>query len=192
MIKLIVGLGNPGTKYENNRHNVGYKALDYFAKEKNLDFKLDLRFKAFITSFVDDTTLNKIILLKPVTYMNLSGEAVKLIVDYFKINLQDILIVHDDLDLDTGYIRLREDGSSGGHNGIKNIILNLHSQNFNRARIGISKDKSIPTNDYVLGNFKKDEAVLIDNAVYKTNDIINDFTKENNFKNIMSKYNIKK
>ena len=123
-MKLIVGLGNPGKEYENTRHNIGFIFIDNYAKSKNIDINTE-KFNGLYTK----TTINneQVILLKPLSYMNLSGEVVKKYVDYFKININDILVINDDLDMDLGRIRLRLSGSSGGHNGLKNIALNLNT-----------------------------------------------------------------
>ena len=118
--------------------------------------------------------------------MNLSGEAVRLVVDYYKIDINDILIIHDDLDLPTGKIRLRQTGSSGGHNGIKSIIANLKTQDFKRVKIGI--DKSDNVIDYVLGDFSKREKEILLESLNKANDIVNDFMLLS-FNDLMSKYN---
>ncbi len=190
MIKLVVGLGNPGIEYENTRHNVGFMAIDNYIKNYNIDMKLEKKFKGYVGSFIKGDT--KIYFLKPVTYMNLSGESVILLANFYKIKPENIMVIHDDLDLDIGYLRLREDGSSGGHNGIKNIILNLKTEKFNRVRVGIGKNKLYQTNDYVLGKFLPNEQEKIDLAISKIKEIIDCYILEDNYKKIMSKYNIKK
>jgi PTH1 family peptidyl-tRNA hydrolase len=156
-MKLIVGLGNPGQEYKNTRHNVGFMVIDKLAD----NFKLNKKFTAAITR------KNNIIYAKPLTFMNESGSAVKKIAQYYKIKPQDILIIHDDKDLPLGKIRIKKDGSAGGHNGIKSIIAHLGSENFNRLRIGINNPniKIKNTADYVLNNFsssdnKKIKAIL--------------------------------
>jgi PTH1 family peptidyl-tRNA hydrolase len=168
-MKLIVGLGNPGKQYENTRHNIGFMALDKYASENNLSFKIESRFEGLITQ----TTYQgeKVILFKPVTYMNLSGRAIYKVVNYYKIDIDDILIIHDDLDLPTGKMRLREKGSSGGHNGLKSIIENLNTTNFKRVKIGISKNQN-DIIDYVLGKFSKTEMELLDQALNSMDDLM--------------------
>ena len=150
-MKLIVGLGNPGKDYKDTRHNVGFLVLDHYLNTDDWKEK----FKALYY----ETRINgeKVLFVKPLTYMNLSGDAVIQFVNYFDIDLNDILVIHDDLDLTFGSYKLKKNSSAGGHNGIKSIINNLGSDNFARLKIGISHDKSIDTKDYVLGNFSKSE-----------------------------------
>ena len=150
-MKLIVGLGNPGKDYKDTRHNVGFLVLDHYLNTDDWKEK----FKALY----HETRINgeKVLFVKPLTYMNLSGDAVIQFVNYFDIDLNDILVIHDDLDLTFGSYKLKKNSSAGGHNGIKSIINNLGSDNFARLKIGISHDKSIDTKDYVLGNFSKSE-----------------------------------
>ena len=135
-MKLIVGLGNPGKEYEHTRHNMGYDVVDLFAS--SLGFDIDkVGFKGLYTKvkyFNED-----IILLKPTTYMNLSGDSIVLLKNYFKIDIEDIIIIYDDMDTKVGNIRLKIKGSSGGHNGIKSIIANLKTEEFKRIRVGIGK-----------------------------------------------------
>ena len=153
-MKLIVGLGNFGKEYQNTRHNIGFMALDYYAKKNN--FSIDKKkFKGLYT----EISINgeKILLVKPQTYMNLSGECMRDFISYFHIDIKDILVIYDDMDLDVGVLRLREKGSAGGHNGIKNIIQNIKSNEFKRVRVGISKDINRNTIDYVLGKFSEEE-----------------------------------
>lgn len=184
-MKLIVGLGNYGGEYKNTRHNAGFMALDFYAKKNNLS--IDKRkFKGLYT----ETKINdeKVLLLEPQTYMNLSGECVRDFMGYFHIDVKDLLVIYDDMDLDVGVIRLREKGSAGGHNGIKNIIENIKTSDFKRVRIGISKDKNIDTINYVLGKFKDEEKEIIDKEIEKISNIIDDFTKYD-FNKVMSLYN---
>ena len=150
-MKLIVGLGNPGKDYKDTRHNVGFLVLDHYLNTDDWKEK----FKALY----HETRINgvKVLFIKPLTYMNLSGDSVIQFVNYFDIDLNDILVIHDDLDLTFGSYKLKKNSSAGGHNGIKSIINNLGSDNFARLKIGISHDKSIDTKDYVLGNFSKSE-----------------------------------
>ena len=182
-MKLIVGLGNPGREYENTRHNVGFMVIDKLQEKQNLsDFKV---FKKGLISKNKD-----VILLKPQTYMNLSGESVREVVDFFKIKEEDIIVVHDDLDIPVGSLRLRENCSAGGHNGIKNIILHLGNQNFKRMRLGVSKNKLIDTKDYVLSNFNKEEKEILDGVIDKAVECLSRFNKDP-FNLLMNRYNIK-
>ena len=184
-MKLIVGLGNPGNVYKNTRHNIGFMVLDKIANKLNESFnKENFSGKYFMTNINEE----KIIFLKPQKYMNLSGEVVRDFVSYYKINLSDIIIVVDDLDLPTGKIRLRTHGSSGGHNGLKNIFSNLGTDNIKRIKIGISNTKNIDTKDYVLGNIKSGEKKLIDDTILKVSDIIIE-TITSDFDKLMAKYN---
>lgn len=184
-MKLIVGLGNPGKEYENTRHNIGFIFLDSFAKKN--DIHID---KEKFNGLYSQETINgqKVILLKPLSYMNLSGEVVRKYVDFFKINIDDILIINDDLDMSFGKIRLRPDGSSGGHNGLKNISLHLNTEKFKRLKIGISNDKSVDTKDYVLGKFSKEETNEIENLKEVINNLLYDFLMLD-FDKLMCKYN---
>lgn len=185
-MKLIVGLGNPGIKYKKTRHNVGFMFTDELANKLNVSFSLNKSLKSNIAL----TSLNgeKIIIAQPQTFMNLSGEAVLAISRYYQIKLEDILVIYDDLDLPVGKIRIRPSGSSGGHNGMKNIIELLHSNEIKRVRIGINgcdKDKVI---DYVLGKFSKEEEIEISLAVSKALMMVESFMMEK-FENFMNRYN---
>lgn len=184
-MKLIVGLGNPGNEYKNTRHNVGFDVVDAYLSSYNLSadkFKFDGKYI--------DVTLNgeKVIFLKPQKYMNLSGEVVKKYIDYFKIDISDILIIHDDLDQELGKLKLKENSSSGGHNGIKNIEKNVGTKNYKRLKIGISNNKNLDTKDYVLGQFTKDERKILDEKIDICQNIIDDYLKLS-FDRLMGKYN---
>lgn len=185
-MKLIVGLGNPGLKYKKTRHNVGFMFVDSLVKTLKGKFSLNKPMK----SMMYEATIGgeKVIIIEPQTYMNLSGEAVKLVKNYYNIDGSDILVIYDDLDLPVGKIRIRKNGSSGGHKGMKSIIELLNTSEIKRVRIGISgcdKDEVI---DYVLGKFTKDEAIDISIATDKAYEIIEAFIKET-FDNFMSRYN---
>ncbi len=181
-MKLIVGLGNPGKEYDSTRHNIGFMVLDAYLGPISWQNK----FNALYTT----TQINneKVIFLKPLTYMNLSGNAVREFVNFYKIALEDILVIQDDLDLPVGKFRLKINSSSGGHNGIKSIIDNLGSNNFARLKVGVSKNDNIDTKDYVLGHFKKEELAIINKLFPIFKDIINDFPT-NNINILMNKYN---
>lgn len=185
-MKLIVGLGNPGKEYANTRHNTGFIFIDRLAKDYKAKFKLDVKLKCEIC----DILINgeKVILIKPQTYMNLSGTSVKLVCNYYNIDVSDILVIHDDLDLEVGKIRFRAHGSSGGHKGIQNIIDNLATDEIKRLKIGIDKVESKYTIDYVLGKFTKEELSILDIFLEKISDMIYDFTSIT-FENLMSRYN---
>ena len=184
-MKLIVGLGNPSKQYENTRHNIGFICIDHFAQKNNLTFKN--KFDALYS----ETTINneKMLLIKPQTYMNLSGSSVLKFVKFYHVELKDILIIYDDVDFEIGSFKIKRDGSSAGHNGINNIIELLHSEKIQRIRVGISKN-NIPLIDYVLQKFNKEELDKINNILPTIDCIINDFSV-NNIDQLMEKYNRK-
>ena len=163
-MKLIVGLGNPGKEYEKTRHNVGFMLLDCFAD----DFLVSINTKKFKGEYVKLKYQGEdIILLKPMTYMNNSGEAVSQVMNFFNIDVDDLLVIYDDMDMPTGKLRLRQSGSAGGHNGVKSIIAHVGTQNFKRIRVGIDKHPQIPVVDYVLGRFTKEQQSLIEDGIQK-------------------------
>ncbi len=167
-INLIVGLGNPGNKYEGTRHNIGFSFIDFFSKQTESTIT-ESKFQSLIGS--KNISEQKFILMKPQTYMNDSGEAVKEIKNFYKISPSQIIVIYDDLDLDVGQIKIKNTGSSGGHNGINSIINNIGSNEFTRIRIGIGKPKEKSmTNKYVLSKFSKDDQKIIND--------INDLAKE--------------
>lgn len=181
-MKMIVGLGNPGCDYNKTRHNIGFMIIDSYLK--NADWK-----EKFMGLYCEKIIQGeKIIFLKPQTYMNLSGNSVSKFVNFFKINSNDILVIHDDLDLPFGKIRLKKSASSGGHNGIKSIIDSLGTDNFNRFKFGISSVEKNQTKDYVLGNFSKEEQKYIDDHVDHFKGIIDDYIKKG-IEEVMNLYN---
>lgn len=184
-MKLIVGLGNPGKEYINTRHNVGFMCIDSISSFFNEELSLK-KFSGLYAQF--NYNDEKIILLKPQKYMNLSGEVIREFVNYFKIDIKDILIMCDDLDTPIGEYRLRYKGSSGGHNGLKNIELNLGTSEYKRIKIGISNNKNINTKDYVLGKLSEEELELIRPILETMPSIIKDYLKIS-FDNLMNKYN---
>ena len=183
-MKLIVGLGNPGKKYEKNRHNCGFMAIDCYAQKNNLNFQ-----KKF-NGLYAETSINseKIILLKPQTYMNSSGECVKQFVNYYDVKKEDIYIIYDDINYEVGSFKIKRNGSSGGHNGIKSIIENLKTEEIKRIKIGISSNKNVPLEVYVLKNFSKEDLLLIDKIVNTISDVIDDLTLLT-IDELMQKYN---
>ncbi len=184
-MKLIVGLGNPGADYVNTRHNVGFIVIDNFAKSYGISINKKKFNGQYAELFIDG---EKVLLLKPLSYMNLSGEVVKKYLDYFDIMPEDVLVISDDLYLPFACYRLRLFGSSGGHNGLKNIENMIGTNRFKRFRIGISNDKSVDTKDYVLGKFNSSEMKQISDILPITVDILNDFCSMS-FEKVMSKYN---
>lgn len=186
-MKLIVGLGNPGKEYEKTRHNIGFMALDEIANYFNVSFGKN-KFNGIYADF--NYNGDKILLLKPGRYMNLSGEVIKDYISFFKVDIDDLLIICDDLDTPVGTFRLRSKGSSGGHNGLKNIELNLGTKNYKRIKIGISNNKLIDTKDYVLGKLNIDELNLINPILNLCPKIIEDYMNMS-FDRLMNKYNSK-
>lgn len=184
-MKLIVGLGNPGKEYEGTRHNCGFMVIDRLADKLNVSVDQN-KFKGLYTKIKYHG--EDIILLKPQTYMNLSGESVNAIMNFFKIDKEDLLVIYDDLDMPVGKLRLRKTGSAGGHNGIKNIIAHLNSQDFKRIRVGIDRHKYMKVADYVLSNFTKTEKEAIDQGIEKACDAIIDYL-DNDFDHTMNNYN---
>lgn len=186
IIYLIVGLGNPGKKYEHTRHNVGFDFVDEFANKLGIDIDKDgFKGKYALCKYFD----KDIILLKPQTFMNNSGESIIEIVNYFKIDIDNILVVHDDMDFEPGTLKIKESGLSAGHNGIKSIIQYLKTEKFKRIRIGIGKfDNNII--DYVLSKPSKEDSELIHMAILKAIDATKVYLNES-FNKAMSIYNQK-
>lgn len=159
---IIAGLGNPGREYENTRHNAGFRAIDALAARCRIELRekghKGLYGKGMIGS-------EKVILVKPMTFMNLSGECLRSLMDFYKIPAEQLIVIYDDIDLDPGVIRVRAKGSAGGHNGMKSIINHLGTQEFARVRIGAgAKPPRMDLADYVLGHFPKDEQELMEKA----------------------------
>ena len=184
-MKLIVGLGNPGDKYIDTRHNVGYLIIDGYLGDVKWKNKFNAEY------YEDNIAGEKVLFVKPLTYMNLSGDSVVQFVNYFDIELSDILVIQDDLDLVFGNYKLKTNSSDGGHNGIKSIINRLSSKEFARLKVGISNNKSIDTKDYVLGSFSKKEKEEFSSMQETFNKIINCFVKQG-IERTMNIYNTKK
>lgn len=186
-MKLVVGLGNPGREYEETRHNIGFQTIDKYANRLGVSIT-----KSKFNGLYGETLINgeKVILLKPQSYINLSGEVIRKFVDFYKIDVENILIIHDDLDLAVGTYKLKQKGSSGGHNGLKNIELHLGTQNYKRIKIGISNNKNIDTKDYVLGKLSKEETKMLDEVKSIVLSVLDDYFKVSFF-DLMAKYNHK-
>ena len=182
---LIVGLGNPGQQYQKTRHNVGFLLIDKLCDKLNVELDKNKCKANYGIYFYKN---QKIILAKPQTYMNLSGEAVKSLMKYYDIDIEDLIVVHDDLDLPVGKLRLRKAGSSGGQKGMSNIIDLLGTKQIQRIRIGISNDKTLDTVDYVLGKFTVEEKKIIDEAIEKASEAII-YSFDHDFDEVMSKFN---
>lgn len=186
-MKLIFGLGNPGVEYKNTRHNIGFDVVDYIANYNDFVFTY-AKFGASYLEYVING--EKVLLIKPMKYINLSGEVVKKFVDYYKVSLDDILVIHDDMDMSLGRVKFVYDSSSGGHNGIKNIEMLLGSKKYLRLKIGIAKDKSIDAKDYVLGHISSFDKDILNSVYSRLVNVVDDFVtlpKET----LMSKYNAK-
>lgn len=184
---IVAGLGNPGRQYENSRHNVGFIALDKIAAQRG--FKIDrLRFKSLTGECMIDG--KKTLFIKPSTFMNLSGEAVSEALSFYKLPIERLLVIHDDISLEPGKLRIRQKGSHGGHNGLKNIILLTGSDSFARVKIGVG-EKPAPEYDladWVLGVPPAEERKLIEEALLNINDII-ELWIEGKTDKAMNKYN---
>jgi len=172
---IIVGLGNPEKKYDNTYHNVGFKAIDYFAEANGINFT-KTKYNALMGEGMIDG--EKVMLLKPQTYMNLSGISVSQAVNQLKLPLEKLLVVYDDLDLPCGVLRFRKQGSAGTHNGMRNIVEFLGSTQFARLRVGIGKDDRMPIVDYVLSRISKENMEKIDNNLPKVNGVIKEFISQ--------------
>ena len=183
-MKLIVGLGNPGKEYENTRHNVGFMIVDHYLGSDEWKEK----FKALYCEKIING--EKVLFVKPLTFMNLSGDAVVQFVHYYDIDINDILVIQDDMDITFGSFKLKKDSSDGGHNGIKSIINRLGTQGFSRLKVGLSHDKSMDTRDYVLGKFSKEDLDKFNEMQDTFNKIINCFIKEG-IERTMNIYNTK-
>ncbi len=185
-MKLIVGLGNPGRQYNNTRHNIGFDVIDLLSDKS----KIDLDRSAFSADYGKGIIFGEdVVLLKPQTYMNLSGKSVVGAINFFKIALDDVIVIYDDTAFDLGQIRLKEDGTSGGHNGIENIIQLCGSNKIKRCRVGIGQP-TYNKADYVLGKFSKEEIDDKEKAVSKAVDSILHYLK-NDFSSAMNLYNQK-
>ena len=182
-MKLIVGLGNPGKEYEHTRHNSGFMFVDNYVDNKGLTYKSKME-ALYVEDNIDG---EKILIIKPQTFMNLSGNAVKKFVDFYKISTDDILVIYDDMSFEVGEFKIKSSGSSGGHNGINNIITLLHTDKISRVKIGISKNK-YDMKDYVLSKFSKEDFNNLQNVLSLSENIITDFVRLP-IDHLMSKYN---
>lgn len=168
---LIVGLGNPGKDYERTRHNAGFMAIDLFAKAKGISWKHEPTLRSTIAEGNIDGT--KVLLMKPTTYMNASGEAVRLVMDRFHVDAKHMLVLSDDVALALGSLRVRSEGGAGGHNGLKSIITHIGSQTFWRIKIGVNPPPpEVSLETYVLNRFMKEEHAIIDRAIAKAVEIL--------------------
>lgn len=166
---LVVGLGNPGKEYEHTRHNVGFDIIDLMSRKYNIE----LNRKKFKGIYGDGTICSeRVMFLKPMTYMNLSGESIREVLNFYKIPNENIIIIYDDISLQVGKIRIREKGSAGGHNGIKSIIANLNSEVFTRIKVGVGEPEYSNLVSHVLGKFSDEERNKLDKVFEEIHKII--------------------
>lgn len=186
-MKMIVGLGNIGTRYDETRHNTGFMVVDQLARDYHLGAFTHLKHEAVAVSGVING--EKVMLVKPTTFMNDSGRAVGPLVDYYDIDLDDLVIVNDDLDMPVGKVRLKTHGASGGHNGLKSIISALGTKNFNRVKVGIDHPQHGTVVSHVLGKFSKEERPKFDQAVEQAEHALEDWINGEDFAKLMNAYN---
>lgn len=188
MVKMIVGLGNPGSKYEKTKHNIGFMAIDNIVKNLDVTFTDDKNFKAQIGS----TFINheKVYFVKPTTFMNNSGIAVKALLTYYNIDITDLIVIYDDLDMEVSKLRLRSKGSAGGHNGIKSIIAHIGTQEFNRIKVGIGRPlKGMTVISHVMGQFNTEDNIAISLTLDRVVNAVKFYLQENDFEKTMQKFN---
>ena len=186
-MKLVVGLGNPGDKYAKTRHNIGFEVINKLQKDLNIIGEKD-KFQGLLSEKNIDG--EKVLFLKPQTFMNLSGNSIAAVINFYKIDAKnDMIVIYDDMDLPVGKLRVKEKGSSGGHNGIKSIISHLGDE-FLRIKCGIGKSKD-DTIDFVLGQFDKSEQEIVDKMIENASDCALDLIRDVELGRIMQKYNKK-
>ena len=184
-MKVIAGLGNPGEKYAHTRHNIGFMVIAELAERYNINSSY--KFDGLVGDFFMGG--EKIIVFQPMKYMNKSGQPIFKLMDYFQIDPDDLLVIHDDLDLDLGKMRFKQNGGSGGHNGIKSIINNLGTNKFNRLKVGIGRPpENIPVPDFVLTNFQGEEKKISERVIEQAASAVELMIKEDIMK-AMNKYN---
>lgn len=181
---LLVGLGNPGTRYARTRHNIGFLVVEELAGRQGLEFREKADYKICDGSIEGE----RIVFLEPLTFMNRSGTAVKKVIDRFTIPPEKIIVVHDDLDLESGRLKIRRKGSSGGHKGVESIIQSIGSTDFIRVKVGIGRDQLIPVEKYVLSKFSKEEMPLVKEAIVHAADSI-PFIISSGAEKAMNKFN---
>lgn len=187
-MKLIVGLGNPGDKYENTRHNVGFMVVSHLAESSSIQGKSESKFNAIVGK--GKIGSQDIVVMQPLTYMNLSGQALSAVMNFYKIKKEDIIIVYDDIALDLGVLRFRANGSDGGHNGIKSIVQHLGGDNkFARLKVGIGpQPPRMASENFVLQKFSSEESDFLKKIIPVCTDAI-EFWLKNNTENAMNKFN---
>lgn len=185
---VIAGLGNPGSKYSETRHNVGFNVIDKLAESN--DIKVNkLKFKALTgEGFIGS---EKVLLLKPSTYMNNSGQSIREVMDFYKLPPENLMVIVDDIDIEFASIRLRKSGSAGSHNGLKSIIFHIQVEDFPRLKIGIGKKPSyFDLADFVLSKFNQEERKLMDKSIEKASEAVEEFVK-NGIEQAMNEYNVR-
>ena len=186
---MVAGLGNPGKQYDMTRHNIGFEVIDYMAEK--LDVKVNkLKFKALYGE--TKIGMEKVLLVKPQTYMNLSGDSIRDFCNFYKIPPENVIIINDDIAIEAGRLRIRSKGSAGGHNGLKSIIYQLNSDNFPRIRVGVGapKHEDYDLADFVLGRFSKEEIPVLEESIIKASKAVEEIIK-NNIDSAMNKFNSK-
>lgn len=184
---IIAGLGNPGRKYENTRHNMGFIVVDLLAEKYGI--KVDkIKFKALVGE--GRIAGRKVLLVKPQTYMNLSGESIREVMSFYKEGIENLIVIYDDIDIPTGTIRVRKKGSAGTHNGMRNIVYLLQDDNFPRIRVGIGSDKKVDLINYVTGGVTKGEKELLEGALVKAADAAAAIV-EKGIEKAMNEYNVR-
>ena len=181
---LVVGLGNPGKEYEGTRHNIGFEAIDYLSDKYNIELNREKFKGVFGEGFIKG---KKVILLKPTTYMNLSGESIREVINFYKISNEEVIVIYDDISLEVGRLRIREKGSHGGHNGIKSIIANLGTDVFPRIKVGVGAPKGNLVS-HVLGKFSEDEIEVLRETIKASSDAVSIMMKADT-KEAMNKLN---
>jgi len=187
MMHIIVGLGNPGKRYENTRHNAGFITIDRIAEKYGIHVN-KIKHKALVGEGI--ISGQKVLLVKPQTYMNLSGESIREIISYYKIEMENLVVIYDDIDIPLGQLRIRKQGSAGTHNGMKSIIYQIQSDAFPRIRIGIGNDRRGGLIGHVIGGFKKEEKKEIEDAVERAANATVAIL-EQGIEKTMSEYNVK-
>jgi len=186
-MKLVVGLGNPGKKYANTRHNIGFMVVDHLLEEISTNNISNFsKWNAYLSEVHYGG--EKLLIVKPLTYMNLSGEAIRPILDFYKMSVDDLIVVYDDLDLPLGKLRFREKGSAGGHNGIKSIIQHIGTDQFKRIKVGIDRPVERTIVDYVLSTFTSEEAAIMNQSIETATLALKDWLKGETFLKLMNKY----
>ena len=185
---VIAGLGNPGKKYEHTRHNMGFLVLDALASRLGVRVS-KIKHKALIGE--GNIAGEKVLLVKPQTYMNLSGESLREVMSYYKVPIENLIVIYDDLDLEVGTLRIRKKGSAGSHNGMKSVIYQLQDDSFPRVRVGIGDDNGVDRKDYVTGNVSKEDAEVLAKTIETAADAVTSMVADG-VDIAMNKYNTKK